>query len=158
MNLESIFRDKLKPELNFLYTERPSDRPDGTDFGWFCKEHAYHGLLVAKAMGCKAEIRRGHVFVLREQGKVLSPHSGKNAINVWLSINETRPVDLSLTLKYLAPDLPRIDIVYGQGPRGAFTLAEGKVASVTLEIPLWRALSGEFEEHQRAGRGGSKIR
>ena len=29
---------------------------------------------------------------------------------------------------------------------------------VAAAATLWRALSGEFEEHQRAGRGGSKIR
>jgi hypothetical protein len=30
---------------------------------------------------------------------------------------------LSLTLKYLAPDLPRIEIVYGQGSRGEYEVS-----------------------------------
>src|SRR5216683_4851949 len=123
MNLESIFRDKLKPELNFLYSERPSYRQGGTDFGWFCREHAYHGLLVAKVLGCTADIRRGHVFVCTRTGQVIASSFGEDCDHVWLFVNEVWPVDLSLTLKYIAPDLAPVELVYGQGPQGKYEVS-----------------------------------
>jgi hypothetical protein len=122
MNLERVFRDKIKPELNFLYTEPLSDREGGGDFGWFCKEHAYHGLLVAKALGCKAEIRRGHIFIVTRSGTGILSSFGEDRDHVWLSVNEVWPVDLSLTLKYIAPQLAPVDLVYGQGPRGEYQI------------------------------------
>ncbi len=42
MNLESLLRDVIKPELNGIYTEPPASRAGGTDMGLFCREHAYH--------------------------------------------------------------------------------------------------------------------
>lgn len=105
--------EKVKPELNHIYTERPFLTAEGKDFGWFCREHALHLYGVATLLGRQAEICVGDVMLRRPQGD--SFHSiGATSGHAWCCINELAPVDVSLTMKYIYPDLPDVKLIYGE--------------------------------------------
>jgi len=61
MNLETLLRDVIKPELNGIYTEPPASRAGGADMGFFCREHAYHSFFLCKMLGHDAAINRGEL-------------------------------------------------------------------------------------------------
>ena len=51
--LKLMRAQKVKPELNHIYTEHPKHTVTGLDCGWYCREHALHlyvlGLLLKKS-------------------------------------------------------------------------------------------------------------
>lgn len=49
MDLETLLRDTIRPELNGIYTEPPSSRGGG-DMGFFCKEHAFHCMFLCSML------------------------------------------------------------------------------------------------------------
>ena len=104
--------EKVKPELNHIYTEKPSLTAEGGDFGWFCREHALHLYGVATLLGKNAEICVGDVLLRRPQGAPF--HSiGVPSGHAWCCLDGLDPVDVSLTVKDIYPDLPDIKLIYG---------------------------------------------
>lgn len=117
MSVLKVLRERVAPELNFLYTTPPADTPDGPDCGWHGAEHALHTFLVARMFGAEAELCRGDYAVL---SRFLPPLTTleREAKHAWCTVNGVAPVDLSMTFELFgqAPQL-RSPIV-GDGPNG----------------------------------------
>ena len=110
-----ILYQKVKPELNHIYTERPFRAPGGLDCGWYCREHALHLYGLAILLGKSAEICLGDFILHRPHGD--SYHSVGEAVDhAWCRLDGCSPVDVSMTVKYIYRDLSDIDIVYGTRP------------------------------------------
>ena len=112
MDLIKGLVEKVKPELNHIYTEPPFLTQRGRDLGWFCREHALHLYGLAKLLGKDAEICVGDFMLRRPKGD--SFHSiGDADDHAWCCIDELAPVDLSLTVKHIYRDLPDVSLIYG---------------------------------------------
>ena len=115
------FRNRLqrlvKPELNKLYTEPPKLESGDGDWGWFCKEHAFHTYFIAKLFGFASSIRRGE-FVGRNPLNLSYGFDGISSVDsdsdhVWCQIEEIVPVDLSANFEFFGGGFPWIDLVFG---------------------------------------------
>lgn len=117
MSVLKVLRERVAPELNFLYTTPPADTPAGPDCGWHGHEHALHTFLVARMFGAEAELCRGDYAVL---SRFLPPLTTleREPKHAWCTVNGVAPVDLSVTFELFgqAPQL-RSPIV-GDGPNG----------------------------------------
>jgi hypothetical protein len=123
MDLETLLRDLIKPELNSIYTEPPSLRGGG-DMGFFCKAktHAFHCMILCRLLGHDAVIRRGDLtFRLEPTARYFS--FGSDNDHAWCQIDDTVPVDLSANFEYHPSDAPNIDLVYGSGMRCPYTIS-----------------------------------
>jgi hypothetical protein len=121
MELETLLRDLIRPELNKIYTEPPSSRGGG-DMGLFCKEHAFHCMFLCEMLGHAAVIKRGDLTFRLEDSTVYSSF-GTNSDHAWCKVDDTVPVDLSANFEYYPADAPNIDLVYGSGKRGTYTIS-----------------------------------
>jgi len=127
MDFETLLRDTIRPELNGIYTEPPSSRGGG-DMGFFCKEHAFHCMFLCSMLGHGSIIKRGDLTFRLENTRVYSSF-GDDADHAWCQVDGTVPVDLSVNFQYYVSDAPNIDLVYGSGQRGSYTI------SYTADIP-----------------------
>jgi hypothetical protein len=119
MNLEAVFRSMIKPELNAIYTEPPFMMENGWDCGWFCREHALHTYILAVLFRQRASIKTGDFVIHSQNGTgITSVNSG--AGHAWCEIDETTPVDLSITFSHFRREFPYLPIVYGAKSSGAF--------------------------------------
>ena len=102
---------KIKPELNHIYTEPPSNTHTGRDLGWFCREHALHIYGLAKLLNLQANICLGD-FVLRRPGGESFTSIGDKNDHAWCTISKVSPVDVSFTIKYIYPDIEDVSLIY----------------------------------------------
>jgi len=121
MKIVDLLKDQIKPELNKLYSEAPS----GGEWGWFCREHAFHLYSLSKMLGLSAEIKRGDLFgrstgKAEECGTIISSFRDYSD-HAWCKIGDVVPVDLSANFEYF-PDFPWVDIVFGEGQVGKYTV------------------------------------
>lgn len=122
MDLESVFRDLIRPELNNIYTEPPSQRGGGEDMGFFCREHAYHCYLLCKMLGYDAAIKRGDLtFSFDTSFTWTSFDSGTD--HAWCQVSDVVPIDLSVNFQFYKKQYPNIDVIYGPGQRGAYSVS-----------------------------------
>lgn len=121
MELESLLRDLIKPELNKIYTEPPSPRGGG-DMGLFCREHAYHCMFLCKMLGKKAVIKRGELSFSFDHSLVHTTFESGND-HAWCQVGDTVPVDLSVNFEFYESEFPNIDLVYDSGQRGAYAIS-----------------------------------
>ena len=112
MDFADILHRKVKPELNHIYTEKPHVTSGGLDCGWFCREHALHIYALAILMRKSTEICKGDFVLHRPLGDTYYS-VGDASDHAWCRIEGCSPVDASMTVKYLYPDIPDIGIVYG---------------------------------------------
>lgn len=117
-NFAEILARKVKPELNHIYTERPALKNGGRDCGWYCREHALHLYGLALLLGKKANICLGD-FILHRPGEDSYYSVGDRSGHAWCRIGDCTPVDLSMTVKYIYPDLPDVKLIYGSRPEFA---------------------------------------
>lgn len=112
MKLIETLLTKVKPELNHIYTEPPSLVNGRGDMGWFCREHALHLYSLAVLMHKQADIFTGD-FILRLPGCDFFRSVGDENDHAWCRIDDCIPVDVSITIKHVYPDVPDISLVYG---------------------------------------------
>ena len=110
MDFVTILSTKIKPELNHIYTEPPLQNI--RDLGWYCREHTLHLYGLACLMHKRAEICLGD-YILRRPGGDSFHSVGDSADHAWCFIDDCTPVDVSLTVKHIYPDIPDIALVYG---------------------------------------------
>ncbi len=122
MNLETLLRDVIKPELNGIYTEPPASRAGGADMGFFCREHAYHSFFLCKMLGHDAAINRGELAFSFDDSLVYRT-LGSGADHAWCQVQDIVPVDLSINFQFYETRPPNVDIVYGSGQRGAYSIS-----------------------------------
>ena len=130
MDFADILHRKVKPELNHIYTERPYVTSGGLDCGWFCREHALHLYALAILLRKSAEICLGDFVVHRPRGDTYYS-VGDASDHAWCRIDGCSPVDVSVTVKYLYPDIPDLGVVYGDRPE----LATGFSIEYCSNIP-----------------------
>lgn len=120
--VNKILNSMVKAELNMLYTESPFVTPTGSDFGLFCREHAYHTYFLRRLGGYPVEIKIGHYLVIVPNGHCTSTlNSG--ADHVWCASGNLRPIDLSMTF-HLAEGFPDIEHpVLGTGQNGPYMIS-----------------------------------
>jgi hypothetical protein len=121
MDIDILLRDLIRPELNKMYTEPPSSRGGG-DMGLFCKEHAFHCMILCRMLGHSAVIKRGDLTFRLEKSTVYSSF-GTDTDHAWCQVDDTVPVDLSANFEYYESDAANIDLVYGSGQRGPYTIS-----------------------------------
>ena len=112
MKLIETLVTKVKPELNHIYTEMPFLVHGGRDMGWFCREHALHLYGLAVLMHKQANIITGD-YILRLPGRDFFRSVGDESDHAWCRIDDCIPVDVSITVKHVYPDVPDISLVYG---------------------------------------------
>lgn len=123
-----ILREKIKPELNKLYTERPDagDERGQGDFGWFCREHALHCYFLFLMLGQPVTIRRGGITAWRSDGsKKYVSTVGSDSDHVWCEVAGIMPIDLSVNFEYYCGSFPWVDIVFGSGRFREFDVSYG---------------------------------
>jgi hypothetical protein len=101
---------KIKPELNHIYTDPPLWTPTGRDLGWYCREHALHVYSLAKLLGKRAEICLGDFALIRPGASSFSSIDDTSD-HAWCCIDGRVPIDLSITVKYIYPDIDDIKII-----------------------------------------------
>jgi len=122
MSIQDELRDKVKPELNHLYTESPRRLPDGSwDAGWFCREHALHLFVLARLAGFSSEILLGDYLVATPDRTGTTSLESPNE-HAWCSVGDTVPVDISLTLKFMYPKAPDVAIVFGESATSPYEI------------------------------------
>jgi hypothetical protein len=113
--LEPAWGLAIKPDLNTIYTSPPFTAAGGHDFGWFCREHAFHAHVVAWMLGIPSKIIRGDLAFRVGDLQVSTVDSG--ADHAWCSFNGTSPVDVSASFRYY-PGFPALPLVRGAGVVG----------------------------------------
>ena len=115
MDFANILYRKVKPELNHIYTQKPFMTSGGLDCGWYCREHALHLYALAILMRKHAEICLGDFILCRPFGDTYFS-VGDSSDHAWCRIDGCSPVDVSMTVKHLYPDIPDIALVLGNRP------------------------------------------
>lgn len=121
MSLVSTLRQKVAPELNHLYTVPPFGADYGTDCGWYCREHALHTYFVAKLFGADVDIRRGD-FLVCAPPYVEITSLDTSADHAWCRLNDTLPLDLSLTFRYFGKVPQLLGPIAGNGRNGPYSI------------------------------------
>jgi len=148
MNVETMLRDKVKPELNYLFTEVPAWRDGGYDFGWYCREHAYVSYFVCRLLSLRARIHCGDVSLAGPEGEMLLSTFGEDSDHAWISLEDTCPVDLSVVLRHFGWTVPELAIVFGVGRRGEYIVSySSEMESVVKEPLRTRLYHLQYVEH-----------
>lgn len=122
-------RQRIAPELNFLFTIPPAETPLGIDCGWRGPEHALHAFLVARMFGSPASLCTGDFAVL---SRALPPLTTleKEAKHAWCIVGELAPVDLSMNFAFFG-DAPQLHAaITGEGPNGDWKISYGTDDSI----------------------------
>jgi hypothetical protein len=107
MDISTILRKRIAPELNHLYTEPPFTGADGgRDCGWYCREVALHVFFVSLLLGVDADLRLGDFHATFAPNSGISS-VGDDADHAWGRVGTMLPVDLSMTFRHFhgAPQL-----------------------------------------------------
>lgn len=128
---------KVKPELNHIYTEPPFSASGGPDLGWFCREHALHLYGLAGLMGLDARICIGDFVLLHpDYGWYTSVTDSSD--HAWCKIEGSSPIDVSLTIRHLFPEVPDVALIHNDHPELAspFVL-HSSVEEADSEFKKW---------------------
>ncbi len=117
MSVLKVLRERVAPELNYLYTTPPADTAAGPDCGWHGPEIALHTFLVARMFGAEAELCRGDYAVL---SRFLPPLTTleRDTKHAWVNVNGVAPVDLSLTFELFGQAPQLRSAIVGEGRNG----------------------------------------
>lgn len=120
VDIPGQFATAVKRDLNLLYTEPPHLVASGTDFGWFCREHALHSYILGAILRLKPKIILGDISfrVGDEQWTSISD----DADHAWCQFGETGPVDLSVEFQHY-PGFPSAGLIQGVGFAGSYHVA-----------------------------------
>jgi len=114
MNIIEEIKDKVKPELNHIYTEPPIIESNGfRDGGWFCREHAIHIYVLARMLNFPSKILLGDFVVVPPDGRGTSSLKSSKG-HAWCSVGDYVPVDVSINLEFMFPKAPQIPLVFGE--------------------------------------------
>lgn len=129
MSVLKALRQRIAPELNFLYTEPPAERAGVIDCGWHGGAHAYHAYFVARMFGAAADLRIGDFAVISSLVPPLTTLE-REPKHAWCSVGGVVPVDLSVTFTQFgqAPQLHAA--VIGDGPNGEWQVRYAQDESI----------------------------
>lgn len=109
--VSDILENRVKLELNALYTEQPFQTTTGMDFGWFCREHSMHTYLLLTMLNFRPKIVRGNIHI-QERTEFLSTLNGDGE-HYWISVEGWAPIDTSLTLHFYSDKFTSDAVVLG---------------------------------------------
>lgn len=117
MSVLKALRQRIAPELNFLFTIPPAETPVGWDCGWRGHEHAWHAYFVARMFGSPASLCTGDFAILSQLVPPLTTLD-REPKHAWCTLGELAPVDLSMTFVHFG-DVPQLrTAITGEGPNG----------------------------------------
>jgi hypothetical protein len=125
MSVLKTLRERIAPELNYLYTTPPFTTPTGIECGWHAREHALHTFFVARLLGVAADLRSGDFAVLSREMPPLTS-MGTNSPHAWCSVNAVAPVDFSLTFHFFGRGPALRGPVCGDGANGDWQVRYAK--------------------------------
>jgi len=121
MNALTAIRHSVAPELNFLLTEPPFERPDGLDFGWYCREHAFCTAVIAALRGLDYQVVLGD-FLVDVPGMSRLTSLTTDVYHAWCSLDGTDVLDFSLHFRWLW-DRPQLaEPIWRFGRNGIFEI------------------------------------
>lgn len=132
MSVLKALRQKIAPELNFLFTIPPAETPVGWDCGWRGHEHAWHAFFVARMFGSPASLCTGDFAVL---SRLMPPLTtlDREPKHAWCTVGELAPVDLSMTFAYFG-QVPQLRTpITGEGPNGDWQVRYAEDESILDE-------------------------
>lgn len=132
MSVLKALRQRLAPELNFLFTIPPVETPVGWDCGWRGHEHAYHTFLVARMFGSPAGLYTGDYAVLSRFLPALTTLE-REAKHAWCTVGELAPIDLSITFAWFAEAPQLRTAITGEGPNGDWEVRYAQDESILDE-------------------------
>lgn len=152
MSVLKALRQRIAPELNFLFTDAPVDRAGAIDCGWHGHAHAYHAFFVARMFGAAADLRVGDFAVISSLMPPLTTLE-REPKHAWCSVGGVLPVDLSATFAQFgqAPQLHAA--VIGDGPNGEWqvryaedeSILDGNLESGNELLYIERSVCAETE-------------
>jgi hypothetical protein len=132
MSVLKTLRERIAPELNYLYLVPPSEANGGFECGWRGHEHALHAFFVAQMFGATAELCSGD-FAIISQNMPPVTSVGREPGHGWCSINEVAPVDLAMSFQYFG-HVPQLRApIIGEGPNGDWRITYAEDDSVLDE-------------------------
>jgi hypothetical protein len=129
MSVLKALRQRIAPELNFLFTDAPADRAGAIDCGWHGPAHAYHAFFVARMFGAAADLRTGDFAVI---SRLLPPLTTleREPKHAWCAVGGVNPVDLSLTFARF-DNVPQLHApITGDGPNGEWQVRYAEDESI----------------------------
>ena len=132
MSVLKVLRQKIAPELNFLFTIPPAETPVGWDCGWRGHEHAWHAFFVARMFGSRASLCTGDFAVLSRLMPPLTTLE-REPKHAWCTIGELAPVDLSMTLAHFGSAPQLRTAIIGEGPNGDWQVRYAEDESILDE-------------------------
>lgn len=134
MDNPELFNINLKHELNHIYTEEPKDVKGGLDFGWSCREHAFHIYILACLLKRKSGISIGDILIRISNTIITTLDSGSD--HAWCIVDNIEPVDFSVTTKYIDPYVDDLSIVWDNNLEELFRCAffQNEDDEVLIEI------------------------
>ena len=132
MSVLKTLRERIAPELNYLYLVPPAEISGGLDCGWHGHEHALHAYFVARMFGAAAELCSGDFAII---SRAMPPITsvGRDSGHGWCSINEVTPIDLGMTFRYFG-EVPQLRApIIGEGPNGDWRITYAEDESVLDE-------------------------
>ncbi len=132
MSVLKALRQRIAPELNFLFTIPPAETPLGWDCGWRGHEHALAAYLVAQAFGSPAELCIGDFAVLSRSLPPLTTLE-REAKHAWCTVGGLAPVDLSMTFAHFGPVPQLHSAITGEGPNGDWHIRYAEDESILDE-------------------------
>lgn len=112
-------RTAIKPDLNLIYTEKPFFVASGADFGWFCREHAFHTYILGSLLNLEPAIVHGEISF--RVGANRHTTLSTDADHAWCRLAGVVPVDLSVEFRYYL-DYPAVPIVQGTNESSPYTV------------------------------------
>ena len=132
MTVAKTLRQKIAPELTYLYTVPPHQTPQGADCGWYGREVGLHTFFAARLLGVAAELRTGDFAVLsRDMPPVTTLDTGLE--HAWCSVEGIAPVDLSMTFAYFGRVPQLKHPIVGEGANGDWQVRYAKDDSLLDE-------------------------
>ena len=121
MSVLKALRQRIAPELNFLFTIPPAETPLGWDCGWRGPEHAWHAYFVARMFGSPASLCTGDFAILSQFLPPLTTLE-REPKHAWCTLGELAPVDLSMTFVHFG-QVPQLhSAITGEGLNGAWEI------------------------------------
>jgi hypothetical protein len=132
MSVLKTLRQRIAPELNFLFTIPPAETPLGWDCGWRGHEHAWHTYFVARMFGSPAELCTGDFAVL---SRFMPPITTleRETKHAWCVVGDLAPVDLSMTFAHFGRVPQLHSAITGEGPNGDWQVRYAQDESILDE-------------------------
>ena len=107
------------PEFNFLLSEPPFRINGGSDFGWYCREHAFCTQTIAALFGMACRVVNGD-FIVSVLGNKRLSSLHEDSGHSWCTSSASPVLDLSLHFREFGPGPQLAEPIAKLGQNGIF--------------------------------------